>query len=667
MYNYHQKVNFTMSNRNRILRLFYYFTQNSGSATSEDLAKYLGVSVRTVKSEIDALTSFCNAAGCSLLKIRGKGYRIQIFDTEKFEETSEQISRQFSDYTYTTEYKNRNREIARELLVLDKYCKLDDLADAMFLSRSTIKNSIKEARKLLSSFQLEIKSKPGYGVCVDGLELNKRFCMLELLLNHDSNAVTLIQSGAYRDYFETDVDLLGDIRHAMLKVLRESNRTVLDSDTHRIVRYLSLMKNRHNKGYYLDFSLEYKNNFRLFSEYTIAKNIIESEKSIISDIPDDENEIMGLEVLLLFFNDPYDFSDISNKFPYVINEAKKLSDAVFSQIEKDWNVSLRDYYQNKDYLTNMMIPNAVRKIFNKISYVKIGKDIENNGISASPLSVAVAAATLEKIEYSMNEVHDSDILSLAIRLYVGIDRIRFKYNKLRILVASRAGKQACQIIIDKLINEFGKDRFDCIEPIGFYEVRRLNQEDYDWMIVNYDHYYYHYALPYIYVDTIPTSKQIDDIRELVIKQSYDLDPMLNELKFTEDFVFENFNYVNRNNFLTLLAMRNAKSLKDVNNLFEQLEKITDISVWQDIAFVIINTQYTKKNLFEIYSLEKRGEWIRKEVKYIVFISVEFGDNPKVMKYIEKLTNALAVNPDTIQQIIEKKSLSCLSEIVRTML
>lgn len=114
-------------------------------------------------------------------------------------------------------------------------------------------------------------------------------------------------------------------------------------------------------------------------------------------------------------------------------------------------------------------------------------------------------------------------------------------------------------------------------------------------------------------------------------------------------------------------MRNAKSLKDVNNLFEQLEKITDISVWQDIAFVIINTQYTKKNLFEIYSLEKRGEWIRKEVKYIVFISVEFGDNPKVMKYIEKLTNALAVNPDTIQQIIEEKSLSCLSEIVRTML
>lgn len=198
-------------------------------------------------------------------------------------------------------------------------------------------------------------------------------------------------------------------------------------------------------------------------------------------------------------------------------------------------------------------------------------------------------------------------------------------------------------------------------------MRRLNQEDYDWMIVNYDHYYYHYALPYIYVDTIPTSKQIDDIRELVIKQSFDLDPILNELKFTEDFVFENFNYVNRNNFLTLLAMRNAKSLKDVNNLFEQLEKITDISVWQDIAFVIINTQYTKKNLFEIYSLEKRGEWIRKEVKYIVFISVEFDGNPKVMRYIEKLTNALAVNPDTIQQIIEKKSLSCLSEIVRTML
>lgn len=656
-----------MSNRNRILRLFYYFTQNSGYATSEDLAKYLGVSVRTVKSEIDSLTSFCNAAGCDLIKIRGKGYRIHVSDTDKYRETSEQISRQFSDYTYTTEYKNRNREIARELLVLDGYCKLDDLADEMFLSRSTIKSSIKEARKLLRAFQLNIKSKPGYGICVEGLEINKRFCMLELLLSHDTSAVTLIQSGVYRDYFETDVDLLADIRHAMLKVLRESNRTVLDSDTHRIVRYLSLMKNRHQKGYVLKFDDEYKKELRLFPEYKISIKIIESEKSLIADIPDDEDEVMGLALLLLLFNDPFDFSDIKDSCSDVIQEAKKLSDAAFSQIEKVWGASIRDNYQNKDYLTNMMVPNAVRKTFNKVSYVKIGKDIENNGISASPLSVAIAASTLERIEYTGSEVHDSDILSLAIRLYVGIDRIRINYKKLRILVASRAGKQACQIIVDRLINEFGLNRFDCIEPIGFYEVRKLDQNDYDWMIVNYDHYYYHYSLPYIYVDTIPTTKQIDDIRELVIKHSYDLDPILNELNFADDFVFKDFNYVNRENFISLLAMRNAKSPGDVKSLYSQLEKISDISVWQEIAFVIINTEYTKKNILEIYSLDKKGEWIRKEVKYVVFISVNFQDNLKAMRYIEKLTNAMASNSDTIQRIIDENNLNSLSDIVREML
>lgn len=383
-----------MSNRNRILRLFYYFTQNGGFITSNDLAKYLSVSVRTVKSEIDSLAAFCNAAGCELIKVRGKGYYLNVLDQNKYDETSEQIIRQFSDYNFTTEYKNRNREIARELLAMDGYCKLDELADSMFLSRSTIKNSIKEARKLLSDFQLNIKSKPGYGVCVEGLEINKRFCMLELLLTHDANAMTLIKSGTYRNYFEIDVNRLSDIRHIMLKVLRESNRTIPDADTHRIVRYLSLMTNRYKKGYCLEFDSEYKDNLHKFPEYKIAADIIEAEKEVIADIPGNEDEIMGLEILLLYFNDPYDFSDIDIDNSKVIEEAGKLSDALFLQIKKCWGVTLKNYFDT-DFITYMLVPYVLKRFFSKISYVKIGKDIENNGISASPFSVAIAASPSE--------------------------------------------------------------------------------------------------------------------------------------------------------------------------------------------------------------------------------------------------------------------------------
>ena len=659
-----------MSNGNRTLRLFYYFSQNSGVVTSEELSKYIGVSVRTIKNDMEALSRFCQASGCELVTKRGSGYQLHITDLQNYREVAETISHSYSDYTFTTEYRNRSRDIARVLLVSDGYIKIDDLADRMFLSRSTIKNSIKDARKLLNGFNLTIDSRPGYGIQLQGEEINRRFCMLELFLSHDLRAMSPLPNTTYREYFDTDIssDELENVRHAMLKVLRESERTILDADTHRIVRYLFMMKNRNNRGYRLTIPEGYREKLKLFPEYRIAGNIVSSEKELLPDLPESEDEIIGLAVLLLLFNDPYDYSDIQERFPEIMEKSRQLSDRIFQETEERWNISLKDYFEDKNFIANLMVPDVIRHRFSEIAYVKIGKDIENNGISASPLSLALAKSALETIGKEFgNSVHNAEVLSLAIRLYVGIDRIRFTYHKPKILVASRAGKQACQIVINKMTERFGKDRFESIEPIGFYEVRRLNQDDYDWMVVNYNNYYYHYSIPYIYVDAIPTPNQIENIHEMIVLGSYDLKSVLKSLSFRPDFIFRNFNYSNRENFIGLLAMRNARLPIDVHHLQEEMLKMGDIFVWQETAFVIIDTQYTKRNILEIYSLDKKGIWVHKEIRHVVFMSVDFHGDPQQLKFVEKLINAIAVDPTCLKQIMEDDELDSLSEIVRKML
>lgn len=656
-----------MGSRNRILRMFYYLTQTSQIVTAKELADYTGVSVRTVKNDVDSLKAFCSAAGCSLISKRGDGYRIRIEDENAYSESVDQILRLFSDYNYTQEYGSRVQEIVRELLVADDFCRIDDIAEEMFLSRSTIKNSIRLARSILSSFHLSLESKPGYGIRIRGEEINIRYCMLELFINHDTGAISLLKNTRYREFFETDVQVLADIRHTMLKVLRSSSRTVLDSDVHRIVRYLSLMARRYKKEYRLSIMEKYRKLLLLFPEYHIAEEIIKAEKAIM-EIPDTEEEIMGLEILLLFFSDPYDYSDIRDVAPQILSQADDMAKDVFEGIKSRWNVDLSAYFPGREFIATMMVPTVFRITLKEICYVKIGKDIENNGISASPLSVAMAYSAWEYIE-KKTEIRaiNSQILDLAIRLYTGIRRIRFHYDRPKVLVASRAGKQACQVIIEKIIDHFGKDKFSTILPIGFYEVRGLNQNEYDWMIINYNHYYYHYSLPYIYVDTIPTRKQIDDIHEELILQRYDLDSVYRAMHFRDVFLFRNFPYSGRKAFINMLGCRNAKQPEDIEGLIGQLDKKDDLFVWNETVFLIVNSDYTNENRMEVYVLEKKSFWNRKEIRNVVFISVDFNGNDQAVKFVEVLTNSIAVSSDSIEILENDHIEETLIELVRSSL
>ncbi len=69
--------------------------------------------------------------------------------------------------------------IIRRLLVNVGYIKLDDLAEEMFVSRSTLNVDMPEVKRILYSYQLSLISKANYGITIKGHELNKRTCIEE--------------------------------------------------------------------------------------------------------------------------------------------------------------------------------------------------------------------------------------------------------------------------------------------------------------------------------------------------------------------------------------------------------------------------------------------------------------------------------------------------------
>ena len=59
--------------------------------------------------------------------------------------------------------------------------RIEDLADRFYVSRTAMGRLIKAVKEDLARFSLELKSRPKYGIMVEGTEKNKRLCYAHAL------------------------------------------------------------------------------------------------------------------------------------------------------------------------------------------------------------------------------------------------------------------------------------------------------------------------------------------------------------------------------------------------------------------------------------------------------------------------------------------------------
>lgn len=153
--------------------------------TSEYLANSVQVTSRTIRNDIKDLNEILSTCGGFIKSTRGIGYELEIKNSEIFKLFLQEMSKNSTIITNKSPDSPEERVgyIVRKLLLENSYIKLDEIADELYLSKSTLQNDLIEVRKILKRFKLEIESKPYYGVKVKGNEMNLRFCLSEYLFN----------------------------------------------------------------------------------------------------------------------------------------------------------------------------------------------------------------------------------------------------------------------------------------------------------------------------------------------------------------------------------------------------------------------------------------------------------------------------------------------------
>lgn len=200
--------------------------KEEGTISSYSLCMEYQISERTIRNEIQEIRKILEIYHLSLRKYKGTNYYIER-DSEEAKQNliklSEDIHKRYVHISYETP-NARVMFLLRKLVLSTEYLRLTDLADEMFISRSTISMDMKVVKEKLAEYELRIHNKPHYGICVEGPEEKIRECILDygfidqhIFSPMESLGIwsTILQD---EDYEKVERVIQGNINHEYLKI-----------------------------------------------------------------------------------------------------------------------------------------------------------------------------------------------------------------------------------------------------------------------------------------------------------------------------------------------------------------------------------------------------------------------------------------------------------------
>jgi Transcriptional antiterminator len=151
-----------------------YLVSTNDYCTSFDIASAISINRRQVRGEMNSVKNILAKLGYTLDSKRSKGYLI--LERSELDNLVNIICSTGTEYGDINTPEGRQSFLCQVLYIDDEYyIKLDDLADMMFVSRSTVNNSLTQlAKNIFNKYNLTIEYRSRNGLKLVGTELGKR-------------------------------------------------------------------------------------------------------------------------------------------------------------------------------------------------------------------------------------------------------------------------------------------------------------------------------------------------------------------------------------------------------------------------------------------------------------------------------------------------------------
>lgn len=201
------------------------------------LAAKFQISERTLANDIKWLKEIGSNEGFTVERVRSAGYQLKVFDNVRFSSYLSKSKKQEQVDNSSPQERIKNIELL--LLFHEEYITMQQIAEWLDVSLSTIKADIKKVEQFCDNYDLTLFSKAHYGLKIMGTESKKRRAILYLIRNTIHTPVLTEKYKEFNFVFNEE-----ELRQLLKEQLLENQLKISDIVFENIVQHIRLLSFR---------------------------------------------------------------------------------------------------------------------------------------------------------------------------------------------------------------------------------------------------------------------------------------------------------------------------------------------------------------------------------------------------------------------------------------
>lgn len=484
----------------RELKLLKLLFESRESLTSEKLAFHLAVTSRTVKSDIKSINLKMRERNIRVQAKQGKGIWLYV----PVQEEQYMYDLLYAQETRDNQTKNlRKYEIANFLLDFNAYISIEDICEHLYYSRSSITKELIEVDILLGKHGLKLL-RNNLGIFVDGNEKDIR--ITKVMLNEKLNTnMDIREISKLKEFEGTDIQGLYEI---LLTIESRYGIQFNDKELRDIFYYLAVMIRRHKT---------HLNRRKLVKTWeSVQDDLYQLSSAILEAVClNFDLEYTGEELLYFYW---YISGLTVLQDSFVMNTRAYEQDEIYAILSKVLK-EIDQIYKTDFSMNNVLMRNLFHHLIPAINRSKYHIFIENPLLAelkrtfayAFEISLLIANRLEEHLQICLL---DNEIGLFTMHIAAALENKDQVDTSYRVAIVCTAGKGISEFLKARIQSVFREIKVISIRTSSRIEKESvLDQLDFIISTTSLEQV----DIPVIYVSPVLKEKDIERIRELLLK------------------------------------------------------------------------------------------------------------------------------------------------------
>ncbi len=592
----------------RELKIISILMEEDRYMSSDELSSRLEISAKTIQREIAALNEILITENCAIDTVRSKGYRIakenkaswlKLFDPNHD-----------SQSVIPTMQKTRLEWLSKKFVYLsfnDQAVLMQELCEELYISMATLKKDLKELKKQLSEYDLQIVKEENKGLRLKGSEQRLRKLLIDQVAKDR-------ETFGLKEIVGIDEQESHFLHKAILEAVKEFKIAITDVGFTNLLMHveIAISRIRSQKMLYEDFSKWIVD--QESDEYACSVLLCQKiEATLKCAIP--QSEVVNIYQHLIAQK------RILNKQSDI-----KVNQEMLAVIEKTLK-QIQKAYQSDFSKDHVLIYGLLAHLESALNRIRLSMRIRNDMLDQIklnypfPLELAnLLAKNIEK-QYQV-EINQDEVGFLALHFCGAIERLNLREEKFnRVLLVCSTGIGTSLLLRSKITARF-KKKIEIVDVCAMYQIEDYASDTYDFIISTIplketvDH-------PWVVVTPLFTEQDAKQV-ENYLKFGSDDSVQISDL-FSEDLFFAKLDLTSREAVIDFMAEKlYEKGYIDqqCRDGYRKRESMatTEIGNLMSVPHSMEGTVY--KNAIAVAILKNPIHWEYDEVQIVLMIAIK---------------------------------------------